>query len=116
MGLSYTADVFFGAFVSRHTLLGGRLDKYVEKHGGTTAPTEIPGVGIDMVGSQSSGEIWMVVKATGSGQSFSREDEIQAPRLLTEDPAWRPAVESLFARMKVKDAPAIGWHFAGSVT
>lgn len=115
MGLSYSAGVFFGAFVPRSGPLGKKLDRYVDKAGGTPARTETPGVEISHVGSHSSGEIWIVVRAVGSGMDAGREDEIEAPHPLIEDPSWRPALLGFFARLKVKDPPALAWHFQNSV-
>jgi hypothetical protein len=116
MGAVYTADAFFGAFVDRNTQLGKKLDRYVDKAGGTPAETGTPGVEICQVGSTWSGKIWMVVRAEGSGHNFDREDEIVEPQALTEDPAWRPALLTFFHSIKLKEPPPIGWYFAGSVS
>jgi hypothetical protein len=116
MGASYSAEVFFGAFVKRGTPLGKKLDEHIDKAGGTPAKTGTRGVMIGMVGSQWSGEIWLTVEAKGSGQSFSQGDDVKAPRMLTEDPAWRPAILAFFASMKITEAPPVGWHFAASVS
>jgi hypothetical protein len=115
MSATYSAEVFFGAFVKRGSTLGKKLDKYIDKAGGTPAETEIPGVEVISVGSQWSGEIWLVAQAKGSSLSFERHDEVTAPQMLTEDPAWRPALAAFFERIKAKEPPAVGWHFAGSV-
>lgn len=116
MSTTYTGEVFFGAFVDRRTILGERLERYVHKAGYSPVATEVRGVEIHTVGSSPTGEEWMVVRADGSDRSFSRYDNVVAPAPLTEDPAWRPAIEAFFARLKVKSPSPIGWHFAGSVS
>ncbi len=117
MSMTYSAGVFFGAFVKSKSPLGKRLEKYVEKAGGTPAETETTGVEIDEVGSQPTGETWTVVRATGSEASFERGDDTAAPKMLTEDPTWRPRLQEFFYRLKLKDPPPeVGWHFAGSVS
>lgn len=116
MGADYSAEVFFGAVVKRGTPLGKKLDKYVDKAGGTPAATEIPGVKISTVGSQWTGEIWMVIHAAGSFSGFGRHQEVEAPKALVEDPAWRPAIAAFLDRLKLKEPIHVGWHFAGSVS
>jgi hypothetical protein len=116
MSMTYTGEVFFGAFVERDTPIGKKLAKYIDKAGGTPAETETPGVEVSDVGSSPTGETWMVVHAANSGHRFSRYDDVKAPVMLTEDPAWRPSIAAFFARLKIKDPPPVGWHFAGSVS
>jgi len=114
MGVSYSAEVFFGSVVAKNTPLGKKLERYIDKSGGTPADTEIAGVEISWVGSTWTGVGWVVVQAKGSNVSFSPPEDIEAPRALVEDPAWRLALGAFFERAKVKDAPPVGWHFATS--
>jgi len=118
MGVEYEAEVFFGAYCPRKSPLGKRLKAYVEKAGGTPAATETAGVEISEVGSWPTSETWMVVRAVGSAMSFGREDDVDAPRALSEDPRWRIALEAFFGRCGFTSPtmPAIGWHFAASVS
>jgi hypothetical protein len=115
MGTEYSAGVFFGACVPRRSALGEKLDEYIDKQGGTPAETEIEGVVIGMVGSQSTGQIWIVVQAKGSARSFGRnEGECPEPSLLTEIVGWRLAIRALLTKLGAPDLP-IEWHFQGSV-
>lgn len=116
MGVDYSAQVFFGAFVDKRTALGQKLEAYIDIAGGAPADTEIPGVQVAEVGSYPTGETWLVVMAAESNDAFSEGDEIGEPVALTEDPAWRPALDALFARLKVKKRPVVGWYFATSAS
>lgn len=116
MSASYSAGVFFGACVGQFSALGQALDDLIDERGGTPAPTTVPGVEIDTVGSWGTGEIWMAIRATGSAQSYGRnEGDCPAPMLLVEADGWRPAVAAFLASVGY-ETMAIGWHFQGSVT
>lgn len=106
MSASYSAGVFFGACVPRRSPFGKRLDRYVDKAGGTPAPTTTPGVEIATVGSWGTGEVWMVVRATGSARSYGRNEG--------DCPA--PVAVAAFLASVGYEATAIGWHFQGSVS
>lgn len=112
MGSSYSAGVFFGCFVQRRSKLGTKLNKYIDRHGGTPAETEVDRVEIGMVGCD--GGRYLTVEAKGSDMSYGRDDgDCPAPVMLAEQPEWRPAVEE-FLRLHGSDV-AIGWHFYGSI-
>jgi hypothetical protein len=114
MSMDYTAGVFFGACVARKSPLGKKLDKYIDRDGGTPAKTGVEIVEIGLVGAQSTGELWVTVQAKGSEREYGRGHDFMAPSMLTEDPAWRPAIVAFLEKIK---APAIdvGWHFQASV-
>lgn len=118
MGASYSAGVFFGAFVSKSSQLGMELHKYIDDAGGTPAETEIPGVVITFTGSMWSGDIWIVVMVKESGRVFRmRESDPKPPDMLTARPDWEPKIAAFFRRFEMlQKAPPIGWHFAGTVT
>lgn len=42
MSTGYSVHVFYGTFVDRKSAIGRRLDAYIDKHGGTPAPTGPP--------------------------------------------------------------------------
>lgn len=114
MGTTYSAGVFFGAYVKRASSLGKTLDKYVEDAGGSPAKTSVKGVEIGEAGSQPSGDVWMTIEAKGSARSFGRGDgECHEPSMLVEDPKWRPAIAEFMAQVGAVDL-AVGWHFQKS--
>ncbi|HSM93425.1 MAG TPA: hypothetical protein VLT47_11115 [Anaeromyxobacteraceae bacterium] len=114
MGVSYSAGVFFGACVARNSKAGKKLDRYINRHMGSPAPTESPLVMIGDVGNHMTGERWLTVEALGSSREFQRDQETPAPELLTEDPAWRPALAEFLTKI---GAPylSVGWHFQATV-
>ena len=115
MSMSYSGGVFFGACVSRNTALGNKLEKYVDRHGGTPAKTEVSGVVISMVGDRSSSDIWMTVEAEGSARAFGLDNgDILAPELLVEDPTWRSAISGFLSTLGYHELP-VGWHFETSI-
>lgn len=116
MGLSYSAGVFFGAAVKRDSAIGRRLDEYIDKYGGTPAPTDVRGIEIGTVGSD--GERWITVEVKGTTRSFGRtEGECPAPSLLPIVVGWGDRIEEFLREHGAApgEEPRIGWHFFGSV-
>ena len=117
MGLSYSAEVFYGVFVPKDSKHGRRLDKFIDEEGGTPAPVKgHPGVEIFTTGWSSTGVEWVVIAAKGSDRSFSRDDEIVAPMPLRAAEEWTARLSSALAELGIDAAADIGWHFAGSVS
>lgn len=115
MSMSYSAGVFFGAAFYADSTVGKLLAAYVDRYGGTPAPTEVEGVEVSTTGWHGGGQVWVVVQAKGSVHEFSRNDDVDAPALLVEDPTWRPLIGE-FLRSVGATRWVEGWHFAGSCT
>jgi hypothetical protein len=114
MGTEYRAGVFFGICAKKDSPLGKKLDRYIEEHGGTPAPTEVEGVEISMVGSQWNGQVWLTAQASGSAMAYGQRDELKPPHLLSESATWRPAIER-FLRDTSTEYATIGWYFHGDI-
>lgn len=116
MGLSYSAEVFYGVAVPRHSKLGRSLAELIEAHGGMPAPVERhPGIELYSVGSQGTGEIWIAVTARGSHRSVSRDEEVRAPALLRTSTKWNGRLKAFLSEMGLDAEDTIGWHFGMSV-
>lgn len=131
MGTTYSASVFYGTYVLRRSPTGKRLDRYIDRHGGSPVPTDTAGVEIDVVGDDSSPLLTIQINpvAAGSGVVSSLEwtrsidagrEELRQPALLPiPPPEWLLLIgrflesERLSAAVRVS-LPPIGFYFVGS--
>jgi hypothetical protein len=116
MGMTYEAGVFFGVAFPQRSAVGKALDAYIDRYGGTPAPTGVAGVEIGLVGSQPTDEAWVTVQAKGSVYCFGRNDSVPVPSLLEEAPSWDEAICRFLNGEGIRNAPAVGWRFFGSVS
>ncbi len=111
MSIEYSASAFFGTFAPRHSEVGEILARFIETGDGQT---DYPEVVIDQVGSEPTGETFVVVRhRIGYGASRLGRSP-RAPMLL---PAIRAEfIQDWLKRQGIDPAgmPPIGWHFAAS--
>ncbi len=115
MGLDFEGCAFFGACFAKRSAIGKKLDAYIDRAGGTPAETEVAGVEVAEVGSQPTGDTWLVVRAVGSAHYFGRGSTVRPPERLVEESTWRPRLDAFFALAKIAPTAA-GWYFAGTVS
>jgi hypothetical protein len=128
VSLSYSACAFFGTFALRRSEVGEILAKFIEhgrpahvEHGrpahvehGRPAHVE-HGLLIDEVGDHVMGETWVVLRGLFAPRA-SRDDKIEAPRLLEAMPATTRTIETWLRDRGIDPVglPPIGWHFAAT--
>lgn len=114
MSTSYGAAVFYGTYVESESALGKRLDKFIDKHGGSPAPCGVRGVEISSVGSLNGDPSWITIQAKGSAVHINAGEDIEAPSLLDSKAEWDSKVRGFLAKIGEMKTPLprIGWHFA----
>lgn len=112
MSIEYSASAFFGTFAPRRSEVGEILARFIER--GTPGQTDNPEVMIDEVGSEPTGETFVVVRHR-IGYGASRLG--RSPRT----PVLLPAIRAEFIQDWLKrrgidpvGMPPIGWYFAAS--
>lgn len=115
MSVTYSAGVFFGAYVPHDGDIGKKLERYIDIHGGTPARTEVSGVVVSVVGGESDGRMWTIVAIKETIVSYGHRDgECPDPSMLTEHVGYRAALKHILDNVGASDYP-VGWHFYGSV-
>ncbi len=112
MSRSYSACAFFGTFAPRRSEVGEILAKFIEN--GRPAHVE-HGLLVDEVGDHAMGETWVVLRGFFAPRA-SRDDKIEAPRLLEPMPAATRTIETWLRDHGLDPVglPPIGWHFAAT--
>jgi hypothetical protein len=114
MGMTYSAKVFFGAWVPASDSFANILETYIDCSNDRPAETEITDVVINTVGNYCTGAFYYTFEARDSARSFDRNNDIEAPALLSEHSTWRADIAKFLGKHNV--IVPIGWHFAGSAS
>lgn len=115
MSTSYSVHVFYGTFVDRKSAIGRRLVCYIDKHGGTPAPTEHPAIVVGFCGEDGQRRITVEIAQQGVHLSG---DEVRPPqRLRDASEEWEVTIADFlmtkrFPKDKVLQLPPIGWYIA----